>query len=186
VKRSFDFLFSIILAILFLIPIFIIAIAIKSSSFGPVLHWSKRIGKNNKVFLMPKFRTMELDTPIIASHLLNNTEGYISPLGRLLRKSSFDELPQLWSILKGDMSFVGPRPALFNQKDLIKLRTKNGIHYLRPGLTGWAQINGRDDLLLLAKVKFDKEYLAKQSFSYDLKILFLTIIKVLKREGVTH
>jgi O-antigen biosynthesis protein WbqP len=163
-----------------------VAVFVRLTSQGPVLYWSARIGRNNKIFKMPKFRSMRIDTPAVATHLLSNPDSYLTPIGSFLRKSSLDELPQLWSILKGDMSFVGPRPALFNQQDLIDLRTKAGVHELLPGLTGWAQINGRDELPIPDKVKLDIEYLHEQSIWFDIKIIFLTALKVLKRDNITH
>lgn len=164
----------------------IIAILVKCSSKGSVFYWSKRVGRFNHIFLMPKFRTMLAETPVIASHLLDTPNDYLTPVGSFLRKSSLDELPQLWSILKGDMSFVGPRPALFNQNDLIALRTEYNIDHLIPGLTGWAQISGRDEISITEKVKFDIEYLRKKSFCFDLKILWLTAVKVIRRDGISH
>jgi len=164
----------------------LISLAIKFTSEGPVLYWSRRAGKGNYIFLMPKFRTMLTTTPVVASHLLVNPRAYLTPIGRFLRKTSLDELPQLWCILLGNMSFVGPRPALFNQYDLIKLRTSRDIHHLKPGLTGWAQVNGRDNLSIFKKVNFDEEYLKKKSFVFDLKILCLTFIKIIRREGIQH
>jgi len=168
------------------IPMVIIAVLVKLTSRGPVMYWSDRVGKHNIIFRMPKFRTMKLDTPAVATHLLDNPDLYLTPIGKFLRKSSFDELPQLFSIVLGDMSFVGPRPALFNQNDLVALRTQKGIDVLTPGLTGWAQINGRDELPIPVKVEFDEYYLKHCSFYFDLKILFLTFVKVVRREGVTH
>jgi O-antigen biosynthesis protein WbqP len=185
-KRFFDLLLSVILLLTLSPLLLIIAILIKLTSPGPVLYWSSRVGRNNAIFEMPKFRTMRIDTPAVATHLLSNPERFLTPIGPFLRKSSLDELPQLWSIIKGDMSFVGPRPALFNQNDLIDLRTQYGIDKLLPGLTGWAQVNGRDELPIPQKVKLDAEYLNTQSFMMDLNILFLTFVKVLRREGVTH
>jgi len=170
----------------FSIPLLIIAFLVKATSRGPALYWSDRVGKNNTIFRMPKFRTMRTDTPAVATHLLSNPDVYLTPIGNFLRKSSLDELPQLLSILKGDMSFVGPRPALFNQDDLVALRTEKGVQILTPGLTGWAQINGRDELPIPVKVEFDEYYLKHRSFLFDLKILFLTFFKVVRREGVTH
>ena len=160
--------------------------AVRLTSRGPVQYWSDRVGRHNRIFKMPKFRSMRIDTPAVATHLLANPNQYLTPIGSFLRKSSLDELPQLWSILKGDMSFVGPRPALFNQHDLIELRTKHGVDALVPGLTGWAQINGRDELPIPEKVKLDVEYLHRKSFMFDLKILWLTFIKVIRRDGVSH
>lgn len=185
-KGVFDFLLAVILIIVFSIPMAFIALVIKLTSKGPVLHWSDRIGINNTIFKMPKFRTMKLNTPAVATHLLENPDQYLTPIGRFLRKSSLDELPQLFSIIKGDISFVGPRPALFNQYDLIDLRTKKGIHKLVPGLTGWAQVNGRDDLPVPEKVEYDEYYLKRRSFGLDLKVLFITLIKVMRSEGVKH
>ena len=185
-KRVFDFLCSFVL-ILIAQPLFIvIACAVWISSSGPVLHWSNRVGVRNTWFLMPKFRTMRDGTSIVPTHLLNNPELHLTRIGSFLRKTSLDELPQLWSILKGDMSFVGPRPALFNQGDLISLRTDAGVHELPPGLTGWAQVNGRDELSIPDKVKLDAEYLEKRSFGFDLWILWLTLLRVLRRDGVAH
>lgn len=184
--RILNILISFLLIIIFIIPAIIIYITIKLTSPGPAIHWSKRVGKNNIIFLMPKFRTMRIDTPQLATHLLNNSKNYLAPTGAFLRKSSLDELPQIWSVFVGDMNIVGPRPALFNQDDLIQLRTKNNIHLLTPGVTGWAQINGRDELSILEKVKFDKEYLDNRSLSLDLKIIFLTAYNVIMRSGITH
>ena len=185
-KRIFDLFFCLLLIFIFSIFILIISFLIKMTSDGSILYWSDRIGKNNYIFRMPKFRTMSLSSPTVATHLLKNPRQYLTPIGSFLRKTSLDEIPQFWSILKGDMSFVGPRPALFNQYDLIELRTSKGVHHLTPGLTGWAQVNGRDDLSIEKKVNFDAEYLKKQSFILDLKILYLTCIKIIRREGVRH
>ncbi len=185
-KRFFDFFISSILLFLLIFPIFLICIILRSISEDNIFYWSRRVGLHNSFFLMPKFRTMHMKTPEIASNLLKDPSNYLTPFGSFLRKSSLDELPQLWSVLKGDMSLVGPRPALFNQYDLIKLRTSKGIHHLRPGLTGWAQVNGRDDLSIKKKVNFDEEYLKKRSFIFDLKILYLTFIKIIRREGIRH
>ena len=185
-KRLFDILIVIIATMFLIVPIMIVAIVVKLTSKGPVLYWSDRIGKNNQIFRMPKFRSMKVDTPTVASHLLENPQSVLTSIGDFLRKSSLDELPQLWCILKGDMSFVGPRPALFNQHDLIVLRTEKGIEQVLPGLTGWAQINGRDGLPILQKVKLDEEYIHRQSFGFDLYILWLTFIKVIMRDGVSH
>ena len=182
----FDVVMSLLLLFVLFIPMLLIALIVKLSSRGPVLYWSDRVGKDNTIFRMPKFRTMRTDTPAVATHLLNDPDIYLTPIGKFLRKSSLDELPQLWSVLKGDMSFVGPRPALFNQDDLIKLRTEKGVHRLIPGVTGWAQVNGRDDLPIPVKVDFDEFYLNNQSFLFDIKILWLTFLKVMKREGVSH
>jgi O-antigen biosynthesis protein WbqP len=185
-KRSFDLVAAIILLILIGIPMLFVALLVRLTSEGTVFFWSDRVGINNGVFAMPKFRTMRIDTPGVATHLLNNPDKYLTPIGPLLRKLSLDELPQLWSVLKGDMSFVGPRPALYNQDDLIRLRTKKGVHNLVPGITGWAQVNGRDELPIPVKVEFDEYYLRNKSFLFDLKILWLTFYKVIKREGVAH
>jgi len=168
------------------VPMLLIAILVRLTSRGSALYWSDRIGRNNVIFKMPKYRTMKTNTPAVATHLLPNPDQYLTPIGHFLRKSSLDELPQLMSILKGDMSFVGPRPALFNQDDLVALRTQKGVHVLTPGLTGWAQINGRDELPIPVKVEFDAYYLGHRSFLFDLKILFMTFSKVLRKEGVTH
>ncbi len=185
-KRAFDIVAACYLLVLFALPMALIALAVKLSSRGPVLYWSDRVGRGNRIFRMPKFRSMRTNTPELATHLLSDSRHWITPLGHFLRKTSLDELPQLWCILKGEMSFVGPRPALFNQDDLISLRTEKGIHHLMPGLTGWAQINGRDELPIPEKVALDEAYLHQQSFQWDLKILFLTALKVVKREGVTQ
>jgi len=186
IKRLFDIVFSLILLVILLVPMILIAILVKSSSKGQVLYWSQRVGKDNITFRMPKYRTMIASTPPVASHLLSNPEFILTPNGNFLRKYSLDEFPQLWSIIKGDMSFVGPRPALFNQEDLITLRTNNGVDKLLPGLTGLAQINGRDELPIPEKVKMDLEYLERQSFFFDLQILWKTFIKVIKRDGISH
>ena len=185
-KRCFDLGFGLLTATVLLIPIFLVMLLVRLTSSGPVLYWSDRVGKQNKVFKMPKFRTMHQGTPIVATHLLANPKAHLTPIGAFLRKSSLDELPQVWSILVGDMSFVGPRPALFNQHDLIDLRTQKGVHALMPGLTGWAQVNGRDDLPITQKVELDFEYLEYQSFWFDIKILWITFLKVLKQDGVAH
>jgi O-antigen biosynthesis protein WbqP len=185
-KRIFDITMALVLLFILGISMILIAMLVKATSRGPVLHWSDRVGKNNTIFKMPKFRTMKKDTPAVATHLLENPDQYLTSIGKFLRRSSVDELPQLLSILKGDMSFVGPRPALFNQDDLIGLRTKKGIHILSPGLTGWAQINGRDELPIPVKVEFDEYYLNHRSLLFDTKIVIMTIIKVLRIEGVSH
>ena len=177
---------AVILSGIFAVPMLLIALLVKTSSEGPILYWSERVGLQNGIFRMPKFRTMRIDTPAVATHLLKNPDEYLTPVGSFLRKFSLDELPQLWSILKGDMSFVGPRPALFNQDDLIRLRTLKGVHKIVPGITGWAQINGRDDLPIPKKVEYDSYYLDKKSFFFDMKILYMTILKVIKAEGVRH
>jgi O-antigen biosynthesis protein WbqP len=186
IKRIFDFLLGLLVGFVFLVPLLLIALMVSFTSRGPILYWSDRVGYKNKIFKMPKFRTMKIDTPPMATHLLPNPAQYLTPIGSFLRKSSLDELPQLWSIIKGDMSFVGPRPALFNQDDLIELRTKFGVDNIVPGLTGWAQINGRDELPIPEKVKLDVLYLNNQSFFFDVKILFLTALKVILKDGVTH
>lgn len=164
----------------------VIALLVKLSSSGPVLHWSNRIGVNNTTFRMPKFRTMRVDAPQVASHLLDGPERYLTPIGAVLRRLSLDELPQLFSILKGDITFVGPRPALFNQHDLVELRTKHGVHQLVPGLTGWAQVNGRDTLTIQTKVEFDRQYLEQRSVLFDARIVLLTVVKVIRGDGVAH
>jgi O-antigen biosynthesis protein WbqP len=185
-KQIFDLFAGMILLLLLLIIMLFIAIAIRLTSKGPLLYWSDRIGKNNKIFKMPKFRSMLIDTPAMATHLLDNPDSYLSPIGNFLRSTSLDELPQLFSVLKGDMSFVGPRPALYNQNDLITLRTEKGVDKLSPGITGWAQVNGRDKLSIPDKVALDVEYLKRQSFLFDMKILWMTFLKVIKRDGVSH
>lgn len=185
-KRLFDLAVAICASLVLLIPVAIIAVLVKLTSPGPVLYWSDRVGRHNRIFKMPKFRSMRVGTPAVATHLLSDAQSHLTPIGSLLRKSSLDELPQLWSILKGDMSFVGPRPALFNQDDLIALRTEHRVDQLVPGLTGWAQINGRDELPIPEKVRLDVEYLRRRSFWFDLKIMFLTAWNVVRREGVTH
>lgn len=185
-KRLFDLFSSIILLLLFFLPMVLIAIAIRLTSKGPVIFWSDRIGKNNKIFKMPKFRSMKIDTPALATHLLDNPNYYLSPIGSFLRSTSLDEIPQLISVFKGDMSFVGPRPALFNQDDLISLRKEKDLDKLLPGITGWAQVNGRDELTIIAKVGFDEEYQRRQSFWFDMKIIGMTFKKVFKGIGVSH
>jgi O-antigen biosynthesis protein WbqP len=185
-KRGVDLMLVIIASLFLFLPIIFVAIFVRFTSRGPIFYWSDRVGKNNKIFSMPKFRTMRIGTPEVATHLLDDPSSYLSPIGQFLRKNSLDELPQLWSIWNGDMSFVGPRPALFNQYDLIELRSKFGIDKLLPGLTGWAQINGRDDLAIPDKVNLDFEYLQKQSLFFDLKILVMTAFKVIQRHGVSH
>lgn len=185
-KRVFDLAVAIAVAVVLALPILIVAIAVRLTSPGPAFYWSDRVGRHNCIFKMPKFRSMRTDTPAVATHLLNNPEQWLTPIGSLLRKTSLDELPQLWSILKGDMSFVGPRPALFNQEDLIALRTEKGVHELVPGLTGWAQVNGRDELPIPQKVELDAEYLQRRSTLFDLKILWMTALKVLDRDGISH
>lgn len=185
-KRVFDLVLSFLLMLVFSLPMLVTALLVKLTSSGPILYWSDRVGRNNTIFRMPKFRTMRTDTPAVATHLLNDPDRWLTPIGKFLRKTSLDELPQLYSILKGDMSFVGPRPALFNQDDLVALRTETGVHRLTPGLTGWAQINGRDELPIPVKVEYDAYYLQNRSLFFDLKIMILTAIKVLRRDGVTH
>lgn len=185
-KRLFDLILAICAGAVLLLPVMMVAVAVRLTSRGPVLYWSNRVGSNNRIFKMPKFRSMRVGTPAVATHLLTDPNSHLTPIGSFLRKSSLDELPQLWSILKGDMSFVGPRPALFNQEDLIELRTRYGVHRLLPGLTGWAQVNGRDELPIPAKVQFDVEYLERRSLIFDIRILWRTFVKVLKRDGVTH
>ena len=185
-KRIFDLLLVTLAGIFLLLPALLVAISVRLTSRGPILYWSDRVGRNNKIFKMPKFRSMQIGTPAVATHLLSNPDTYLTPIGSFLRKSSLDELPQLWSILKGDMSFVGPRPALFNQQDLIELRTKAGVHELTPGLTGWAQINGRDELPIPDKVALDVEYLHRRSLRFDIYIIFMTAMKVIRRDGIVH
>lgn len=185
-KRAFDIFLGCLGALLLFVPVLLVAIAVRLTSKGPALYWSDRVGRNNVIFKMPKFRTMLVGTPAVATHLLVDARSYLTPIGSFLRKSSLDELPQLWSILAGDMSFVGPRPALFNQQDLIALRTEQGVHILVPGLTGWAQVNGRDELPIPEKVVLDAEYLTRQGFWFDIKILWVTFLKVIKRDGVSH
>jgi len=185
-KRTFDLFLAISLFLFLVVFLLLMAILIITTSKGPVLYWSDRIGKNNKIFKMPKFRSMLTNAPAVATHLLDNPDAYLSPIGGFLRSTSFDEIPQLLSVLKGDMSFVGPRPALYNQDDLIALRTQKGVDNLLPGITGWAQVNGRDELSIPDKVALDLEYLEHQSFLFDIKILWITLLKVLKRDGVSH
>ena len=185
-KRLFDLVLGLTAAALLLVPIVIVAVLVRLTSPGPALYWSDRVGRYNNIFKMPKFRSMRVGTPAVATHLLANPKAHLTPIGSFLRKSSLDELPQLWSILVGDMSFVGPRPALFNQHDLIELRTQKNVHNLVPGLTGWAQVNGRDELPILQKVALDLEYLQRQGFWFDIKILWLTFLKVVQRDGVSH
>jgi O-antigen biosynthesis protein WbqP len=185
-KRLFDLILALIAASILIIPIIAAAVLIKLTSKGPALYWSDRVGKNNQLFKMPKFRSMKVDTPVVATHLLDDPQSALTPVGNFLRKSSFDELPQLWSIIRGEMSFVGPRPALFNQEDLIAFRTEQDVHLLVPGLTGWAQVNGRDELPIPQKVALDVEYLQCQSLWFDIKIIWLTFVNVLKKDGVSH
>lgn len=185
-KRAVDLLLAFMAVFILLLPILIVALCVRLTSPGPILYWSNRVGRRNRIFSMPKFRSMLIDTPTVATHLLENPDRFLTPIGSFLRKSSLDELPQLWCILRGEMSFVGPRPALYNQYDLIELRTALGVDRLLPGLTGWAQINGRDELPIPEKVKFDVEYLERQSLDLDIRILFLTVWKVVRRKGITH
>ncbi len=185
-KRVFDLLLAFAAAVVLAVPVMLIGVLVRLTSPGPALYWSDRVGRHNKIFKMPKFRSMRVGTPAVATHLLADARSHLTPIGSFLRKSSLDELPQLWSILVGDMSFVGPRPALFNQHDLIALRTQQGVHELVPGLTGWAQVNGRDELPIPDKVKLDVEYLQRRSLWFDVRILWLTFVKVLHRDGVSH
>lgn len=185
-KRVFDLSLALMAATVLVLPVLLVALAVRLTSPGPALYWSDRIGRHNRIFRMPKFRSMRIDTPAVATHLLKDPKIYLTPIGSFLRKSSLDELPQLWSIFVGDMSFVGPRPALFNQDDLVALRTEQGVHELVPGLTGWAQINGRDELPIPEKVALDVEYLQHRSFLFDLRILWLTALKVIRMDGVSH
>ncbi|MDP1683928.1 sugar transferase [Hydrogenophaga sp.] len=185
-KRIIDLSLAVVATLVLAVPFLFLALAVRLTSNGPILYWSDRVGRHNKIFKMPKFRSMRVDTPAVATHLLADPAMYLTPIGSFLRKSSLDELPQLWSIIKGDMSFVGPRPALFNQHDLISLRTEHGVHELVPGLTGWAQVNGRDELPIPQKVALDTDYLRRQTLTFDLRILWMTFVKVLRRDGVTH
>ena len=185
-KKSSDLVLALLVMALLSPLIVFVAVLVRLTSPGPALYWSDRVGRHNKIFRMPKFRSMRIETPAVATHILQNPDQWLTPVGLFLRKTSLDELPQLWSILKGDMSFVGPRPALFNQDDLIAMRTDAGVHELVPGLTGWAQVNGRDELPILDKVRLDAEYFQKRSFGFDLWILWLTLLKVLRRDGVSH
>ena len=185
-KRLFDLVLALVAVCIFAIPLAVVALLVKVTSPGPILYWSDRVGRHNRIFRMPKFRSMRVGTPAVATHLLNNPAAHLTPIGSFLRRSSLDELPQVWSILVGDMSFVGPRPALFNQDDLVALRTEAGVHELQPGLTGWAQVNGRDELPIPQKVALDVEYLRRQGFWFDLRIIWLTALKVVKSDGVSH
>ncbi len=185
-KRAFDIFLVCLAALILFVPVLLVAMAVRLTSKGPALYWSDRVGRNNVIFKMPKFRSMRVGTPAVATHLLADARSHLTPIGSFLRKSSLDELPQLWSILVGDMSFVGPRPALFNQQDLIALRTEQYVHTLVPGLTGWAQVNGRDELPTPEKLKLDVAYLQRQSLWFDIWILWLTSVKVLRRDGVSH
>ena len=185
-KRLSDLVLVILVSHVLMVPLALIALAVRLTSKGPILYWSDRVGRDNRIFRMPKVRTMHSDTPTVATHMLGDPASWLTPIGAFLRKSSLDELPQLWSILVGDMTLVGPRPALFNQLDLITMRTETGVHALTPGLTGWAQVNGRDELPIPQKVKFDVEYMSRQSFTFDLFILWLTVLKVIRGDGVAH
>ncbi len=186
VKRSFDIVAALAgLAVLWPV-LLIIAVAVRLDSPGPAIHWSRRVGRDNTIFLMPKFRSMRIDTPDVATHLLDDPQQWITPLGRLLRRTSLDEFPQLWSVLVGQMSLVGPRPALFNQDDLVALRTEAGVHRLRPGVTGWAQINGRDDLPIPDKVRLDVEYADRRSLIFDIRIILITLRAAVAAKGVSH
>ncbi|MBL0351554.1 MAG: sugar transferase [Candidatus Dechloromonas phosphoritropha] len=185
-KRLFDLFLVLTAGVTLILPIMVVAAAVRLTSPGPALYWSERVGRHNRIFRMPKFRSMRIGTPAVATHLLRDPDAWLTPIGAFLRKTSLDELPQLWSILAGDMSFVGPRPALFNQDDLVALRTERGVHEMVPGLTGWAQVNGRDELPIPDKVALDVEYLRRRSFLFDLRILWLTVVKVIRREGVVH
>jgi O-antigen biosynthesis protein WbqP len=185
-KRLFDITCALLALMVFAIPMILVALLVKLTSRGPVLYWSDRVGRDNAIFRMPKVRSMRIDTPALATHLLDEPDRWLTPVGKFLRKSSLDEVPQLWSILRGDMSIVGPRPALFNQDDLIALRTGKGVHVLTPGLTGWAQINGRDELSIPQKVELDTYYLTHRSFLLDLQIILKTVVKVLRAGGVKH
>jgi O-antigen biosynthesis protein WbqP len=185
-KRSLDLTLALAASLLFIVPLLILALLVKLSSKGPALYWSNRVGRNNVIFSMPKLRTMQVGTQVVATHLLQNPDQCLTPIGGFLRKSSLDELPQLWCILRGDMSVVGPRPALFNQQNLIQMRTEKGVHVIRPGLTGWAQVNGRDELPIPDKVELDLYYLRHRSLAFDVKVIFLTFLKVVRRDGITH
>lgn len=185
-KRLIDLCLGLIATVVFFVPFCLLAILVKLTSKGPVLYWSDRVGRDNNLFSMPKLRTMRTDTPVVATHLLANPQQFLTPVGAFLRKSSLDELPQLFCIIRGDMSVVGPRPALFNQHNLIEMRTQQGVHELRPGLTGWAQVNGRDELLLPEKVRLDVDYARLQSIAFDFKVILLTVLKVVRRDGIVH
>jgi O-antigen biosynthesis protein WbqP len=186
VKRTFDLVLALLATIILIWPMLLVAIAVRLTSKGPALYWSDRVGKDNVIFKMPKFRSMRTDTPAVATHLLEKPEAWLTPIGSFIRKTSLDELPQLWCILKGDMSFVGPRPALFNQHDLIELRTQEGVHKLVPGLTGWAQVNGRDELSISEKTKLDAEYLRQGTLWLDARIIWRTAIQALRSDGISH
>lgn len=185
-KRFLDLLLAMFASIVLLVPIGFVALMVRLTSKGPIIFWSDRVGCHDKLFRMPKFRTMRIDAPVVATHLMPDTDKFLTPVGSFLRRSSLDELPQLWSIILGDMSFVGPRPALYNQHDLIKLRNEKGVHNLTPGLTGWAQVNGRDELPIPQKVKLDVEYMERRTLRFDIYILWLTFLKVIYREGISH
>lgn len=185
-KRFLDLTLGLLAAVVFFVPLLFLVVLVKLTSKGPALYWSDRVGMNNCLFSMPKLRTMRIDTPVVATHLLADPDQFLTPIGGFLRKTSLDELPQLWCILLGEMSIVGPRPALFNQYNLIEMRTEKGVHKLRPGLTGWAQVNGRDELPLPKKVAFDEEYLGQHSLRFDVKVILLTVLKVIRKEGITH
>ena len=185
-KRSFDIILALIASLILILPFIIITIIVRLTSKGPAIFWTKRVGKNNDLFDMPKFRSMYIETPEVTTHLLKDSQSYITPVGKILRKTSLDEIPQLYSVLKGDMSFVGPRPALYNQDDLIELRTKNSVHTILPGVTGWAQINGRDEISIPAKVELDTYYLKNRSIIFDIKIIFLTFFSVLFSKNISH
>lgn len=185
-KRALDLVLGLTAGLIFFIPFCFLALLVKLTSPGPALYWSDRVGRNNRIFSMPKLRTMRVDTPVVATHLLSDPAQFLSPIGGFLRKSSLDEIPQLWCIVKGDMSIVGPRPALFNQHNLIEMRTLHGVHAIRPGLTGWAQVNGRDELPIPEKVKLDLDYVSRQSFAFDLKVILMTVVKVIRRDGIVH
>lgn len=185
-KRLLDVTLGLAAAIALIVPFLLLAVLVKLTSKGPILYWSDRIGRDNRVFSMPKLRTMRIDTPVVATHLLANPAQFLTPIGGFLRKSSLDELPQLWCIVRGDMSVVGPRPALFNQHNLIAMRTEQGVHMVRPGLTGWAQVNGRDELPMADKVRLDADYIQRQSLGFDCKVILMTVAKVMRREGIVH
>lgn len=185
-KRVLDVVLGVLACVIFFLPLCALALMVKLTSKGPVLYWSDRVGRGNHIFAMPKLRTMRVDTPVVATHLLADPKSFLTPVGGFLRKSSLDEIPQLWCIVRGDMSIVGPRPALFNQQNLIDMRTEQGVHMIRPGLTGWAQINGRDELPLREKVKLDSYYVRRQSLGFDLKVIILTVLKVVRSDGVVH
>ena len=185
-KRALDFVLAAGALTVFALPMAVVAIAVRVTSRGPAIYWSDRVGRDNVLFRMPKFRSMRIETPAVATHLLTDTTAWLTPIGGFLRKSSLDELPQLWSILVGDMSIVGPRPALFNQDDLIALRTEHGVHRLRPGLTGWAQVNGRDELPIPEKVRLDVHYLQNRSLALDLKTIWMTVDKVIRARDISH